>query len=82
MATKFTQIEERLRKLEEEVRDLKSATGQSNPLPWYRQVAGQFKDDPVFDEIVRLGKEIRDAEKTPDLIRPARSKRPVRRKGG
>lgn len=81
MTTKLTQIEERLRKLEAEVRELKSSS-QSNPLPWYRQVAGQFKDDPVFDEIVRLGKEIRDAEKSPDLIRADRRKRPPRRKGG
>ncbi|MFM9964624.1 MAG: hypothetical protein ACKV2Q_25755 [Planctomycetaceae bacterium] len=78
MATKIAQLEERLRKLEAEVHELKTATGKENPLPWYRQAAGQFKDDPVFDEIVRLGKEIRDAERTPA---PVVRKRPVRRKG-
>ena len=78
MATKLVLIEERLRKLEAEVHELKAATGNKKSLPWYRQAAGQFKDDPVFDEIVRLGKEIRDAERTPD---PVIRKRAVRRKG-
>jgi hypothetical protein len=29
---------------------------------WLSRLTGSRKDDPVFDEIVRLGKEIRDAE--------------------
>ena len=78
MAMKLAQLEERLQKLETEVRELQNATGQAKPVPWYRQAAGQFKDDPVFDEIVRLGKELRDKERTPKRITP---KRTVRRKG-
>ena len=78
MASKIAQLEERLRKLEAEVYELKATADKGQSLPWYRQVAGQFKDDPVFDEIVRLGKEIRDAERTPD---PIIRKRAVRRKG-
>lgn len=26
-------------------------------------MSGQFRDDPVFDEIVRLGKEYRDSDR-------------------
>jgi hypothetical protein len=33
---------------------------------WVSTVTGSMKDDPVFDEVVRLGKEIRDAEQPPD----------------
>jgi hypothetical protein len=29
---------------------------------WVSNITGMFKDDPDFDEIVRLGKEMRDAE--------------------
>ena len=29
---------------------------------WIAEITGSFKDDPNFDEIVRLGKEMRDAE--------------------
>lgn len=30
---------------------------------WLEQVAGSFENDPEFDEIVRLGKELRMADK-------------------
>jgi len=33
---------------------------------WISAISGSFKDDAEFDEIVRLGKEIRDAEQPPD----------------
>lgn len=81
MATKLAQLEERLQRVETELAELKKAQPKADSRPWYRQAAGQFKDDPVFDEIVRLGKEIRDAERTPDPIRPLRRKRAAPRKG-
>lgn len=83
MATKLAQLEERLRRVETELAELKNAKPKVEPQPWYRLAAGQFKDDPVFDEIVRLGKEIRDAERSPDPIRPLplRRKRAAPRKG-
>ena len=77
MATKLAQFEERLQKLEAQVQELQKTTGQVKPVPWHRQALGQFKDDPVFDEIVRLGKEFRDQDRGP---RPAR-KKSSRRKG-
>ena len=48
--------------LEQDVRELKAGLGGGNKVPWYRQILGQFKDDPAFDEIVRLGRRIREAE--------------------
>ncbi len=78
MATKIAQLEERVRKLESELLELKQASAKAQSLPPHRQILGEFKDDPVFDEIVRLGKEIRDQERSPKLIRP---KPTTRRKG-
>jgi hypothetical protein len=38
-----------------------------NPAPdWLSRVAGSFKDDPVFAEIVRLGREAREADRPAD----------------
>jgi hypothetical protein len=54
-------IETRLARVERELAILrsKSTRDKSN---WLSEITGSFKDDPHFDEIVRLGKEIRDAE--------------------
>ena len=54
-------IEKRLAKVERDLAILKTRmpTDQSN---WIADITGMFKDDPDFDEIVRLGKEMRDAE--------------------
>jgi|694.fasta_scaffold35260_3 hypothetical protein len=55
-------IEARLAKLEAEVSSLKSQSVNNRP-NWIQDLAGIHKNDQDFDEIVRLGKEIRDAEK-------------------
>lgn len=59
-----TTIEERLAKVERELKQLKTAVGScGSKAGWLSRLTGSHKDDSVFDEIVRLGKEIRDAEK-------------------
>ena len=56
---------ERLEKLEAEVAELKrQSAAKSND--WFSVVAGSFKDDPEFAEIVRLGREIRQADRPRD----------------
>lgn len=55
-------IETRLARLEAEVSFLKSQFVNSRA-NWLQDIVGTRKDAPDFDEIVRLGKEIRDAEK-------------------
>ena len=57
-------IEIRLARIERELAILraKSTCDKSN---WLSEIIGTFKDDKDFDEIVRLGKEMRDAE-TPE----------------
>jgi hypothetical protein len=55
-------IEERLAALEREVAEIKRAVNPSAKNDWFAKVAGSFKDDPEFDEVVRLGREIRRSE--------------------
>lgn len=54
-------IEFRLARVERELAILKAKTSRvkSN---WIAEITGTFKDDPDFDEIVCLGKDMRDAE--------------------
>jgi hypothetical protein len=58
-------VEERLTKIEKELEDLKAkAADQSAKRGWLKRIEGSFHDDPDFLEIVQLGKEARDAEKS------------------
>ena len=77
MAANLTQIEQRLRRVESELAELKKNKQPDDSIPGYRKIAGQFDNDPVFDEIVRLGKEIRDRERSPKRFQPSK---PARRK--
>jgi hypothetical protein len=62
-----TTIEQRLSRLEAEVAELKqridSSTGDGN---WIARISGSMKDEPAFDEVLRLGREIRQADRPPD----------------
>jgi hypothetical protein len=63
VASKVSELEKRVRLIEQELRDLKEQVDRKRELPWYRQILGQFKDDPAFDEIVRLGRQIRESQR-------------------
>lgn len=53
-------IEERLATVELELADLKRRLhAHGDGKSWLERIAGTFKDDPEFDEIVRLGQEFR-----------------------
>jgi len=55
-------MEERLSALEKELRELKQqVTVQQDQRSWIENIAGTFKDDPEFEEIVQLGREFRKA---------------------
>ena len=58
-------IETRLAKVERELAILK-AKAKTDKTNWIDSVTGSFKNDPEFDEIIRLGKELRDAEPCDD----------------
>jgi hypothetical protein len=56
------QLEKRVEALEKTVEELRGMVvngGQQRH--WWREDAGRFANDPVFDEIVRLGREYRDS---------------------
>ncbi len=63
MTAKLKDLESRLTSLEREVRELRTKLGEQTKVPWYRQIVGAFKDDPVFDEIVRLGSQYRESDR-------------------
>ena len=58
-------VEERLAKVERELESIKrDKQAENSKLGWLERVKGTFKGDPDFEEIVRLGKELRDKELT------------------
>lgn len=63
MATKTSQIESRLARLERELRELKATVARDKRPPWWREIIGSFKDDRAFDEILRLGAAIRKRDR-------------------
>jgi hypothetical protein len=72
------ELEARVAALEKEIAQLREK--QPNPAkkePWWIAEAGHFANDPVFDEIIRLGKEYRDSLRPGRQKRKAKSKRPT-----
>jgi hypothetical protein len=60
-------LEERVAALEEEVARLKRerASAVEARVPWWERRFGAFKDDPLYDEAMRLGEEFRLSQPTP-----------------
>jgi len=61
-------VEERLSVLEKELAQLKQTVAPAKQ-DWIADISGSFKGDPEFGEVLRLGREIRDAEKLDDAER-------------
>lgn len=56
-------VEERLAKVERDLEAIKrEKLAENSKLGWLERVRGTFKGDPDFEEIVRLGKKLRDTE--------------------
>jgi hypothetical protein len=53
MSEKIRQLEERMARLETELREVKCALVKEKGEPWWKRTAGMFKDDPLFDDMVR-----------------------------
>jgi hypothetical protein len=64
------ELEARVAALEKEVKQLRAQLpGPAEQRHWWHDDAGRFENDPVFDEMVRLGKEYRDS------LRPGQRKK-------
>ena len=63
MSEELQLLQERVRQLELDVSFLKSQAADRESQPWWERIAGRFENDPVFDEIVRLGREYREAQR-------------------
>lgn len=56
-------LEKRVDALERELKSLKSAVRENKSEgPWWERLAGAFKDDPLFDEIVEAGQKYRRSQ--------------------
>jgi hypothetical protein len=77
------ELEDRVAELEKTVTELKAQLAQANGKPegweWWREGAGRFANDPVFDEIVRLGKEWRDKQ-LPEYMKKKKKKKSTKMK--
>ena len=62
-------LEERVAVLESELEQLKQRREQDksgDAVPWWKEIVGVFKDDPEFDEAMRLGREWRESFRPKD----------------
>jgi hypothetical protein len=56
-------LEQRVATIEKEVAELKNRVHRSEATrAWYEKMIGSMKDYPEFEEVVRLGREIRKAD--------------------
>lgn len=57
-------LEERVAHMEKDLAQLRSQVERLRPgKGWIDRITGTFKDDPEFEEILRLGQEIRRADR-------------------
>ena len=57
-------LEKRVAALEAEVAQLKQERGNAQvEVPWWEKIWGTFKDDPDYQEAMRLGREYRQAQR-------------------
>ncbi len=59
-------IEQRLANLEREVAELRQRLDRLDPRQnWLDRISGSLKDYPEFEEVIRLGREFREADRPP-----------------
>ena len=60
-------IEQRLVAVETAVRDLQHLLANAPPTSnWLERITGSFKDNPAFDEVVKYGRQWREANRLPE----------------
>jgi hypothetical protein len=61
MALTTAQIEERLVRVESEIKELKARMSKRSGAPWWQEIDGAFEGDQTFARIVRMGAAIRNS---------------------
>jgi hypothetical protein len=56
LEARLTSLEKAIAQLQDQVNKALAPSG-----PWWKTEAGRFANDPVFDEIIRLGREYRES---------------------
>ncbi|PDW00037.1 hypothetical protein [Candidatus Viridilinea mediisalina] len=59
-------LEDRVAMLEQELRMLKQQLAQPAIVPWWEQINGVFAATPAFDEAIHLGRQYREAQRSPE----------------
>lgn len=59
----MSNIEKRLAAVEAEVARLRDLLEEKARRPWWREIAGTFKDDPCYEKAMKLGRKYRDSTK-------------------
>jgi hypothetical protein len=63
---RLTALEKQLAELQQQVAELrKRLLPTESKADWFEKVAGSFKDDPEFGEVLRLGRECRQSMQEP-----------------
>jgi hypothetical protein len=60
-----TSLEDRVAALENELAEIKRRMAVQGSGDWFARVAGSFEHEPDFDEVLRLGREMRRSD-SPD----------------
>ena len=68
----LSSVKSRLDALEQEFASLKARVEASSAQPWWIELFGVSKDDPLFDEAMRLGAEYRQSLRPKDRKKKAR----------
>jgi len=63
MSSRTSHLEDRLLRLEKELKQLRDTVARQRTVPWWKEIMGSFKGDPEFDKIVRLGARIRKRDR-------------------
>jgi hypothetical protein len=63
MATN-TSLEERIAAVEAAITELQKQVANPQPINWLQQITGSFKDEPAFEEVLALGRAIRQGDES------------------